>query len=84
METHSTILAWRKPWTEEPGGLQSRGCTELDMTQATQCGTHGSSVFSLLRSLRTALHSVSLHSHQQCRQVPFSPHPVQYLLFVDF
>ena len=23
METHSSILAWRSPWTEEPGGLQS-------------------------------------------------------------
>ena len=25
MATHSTILAWEIPWTEEPGGLQSRG-----------------------------------------------------------
>ena len=25
METHSSILAWRSPWTEEPGGLQSLG-----------------------------------------------------------
>ena len=25
MATHSNILAWRVPWTEEPGGLQSRG-----------------------------------------------------------
>ena len=25
MTTHSTILAWRIPWTEEPGGLQSMG-----------------------------------------------------------
>ena len=25
MATHSSILAWRSPWTEEPGGLQSRG-----------------------------------------------------------
>ena len=25
MATHSTILAWRMPWTEEPGGLQSTG-----------------------------------------------------------
>ena len=24
-ETHSSILAWRIPWTEEPGGLQSKG-----------------------------------------------------------
>ena len=25
MATHSSILAWRSPWTEEPGGLQSIG-----------------------------------------------------------
>ena len=25
METHSSILAWEMPWTEEPGGLQSMG-----------------------------------------------------------
>ena len=30
MATHSSILAWRIPWTEEPGGLESMGCEELD------------------------------------------------------
>ena len=30
--THSTILAWRIPWTEEPGRLQSMGSQELDTT----------------------------------------------------
>ena len=29
---HSSILAWRSPWTEEPGGLQSMGLQESDMT----------------------------------------------------
>ena len=33
METHSSILAWRIPWTEELGGLQSTGRKELDMTE---------------------------------------------------
>ena len=28
METHSSILAWEIPWTEEPGGLQSMGSQE--------------------------------------------------------
>ena len=35
MATHSSILAWRIPWTEEPGGLQSMGRTESDTTEAT-------------------------------------------------
>ena len=32
---HSSILAWRIPGTEEPGGLQFMGCKESDMTEAT-------------------------------------------------
>ena len=34
MAAHSSILAWRIPWTEEPGGLQSIGL-QSDMTEAT-------------------------------------------------
>ena len=30
MVTDSSILAWRIPWTEEPGGLRSQGCKESD------------------------------------------------------
>ena len=33
MATHSSILAWRIPWTEEPGGLQSVGSKESDTTE---------------------------------------------------
>ena len=34
-EDHSSSLSWRISWTEEPGGLQSIGCKESDMTEAT-------------------------------------------------
>ena len=33
MANHSSILAWRIPWTEEPGGLQSMGGRESDTTE---------------------------------------------------
>ena len=34
--THSSILAWRIPWTEEPGRLSPQGHKELDLTEVTK------------------------------------------------
>ena len=49
MPTHSSILAWKTPWTEEPGGLQSMGlprighnivCTCVSMRAHVHAHTH--------------------------------------------
>ena len=100
METHSSILAWRIPWMEELGGLQSTGSKELDMTERLHfslllsgymlrhgiAGSYGGFIPSFIRNLHTIFPSgcINLHSHQQCKSVSFSPHPFQHLLFVNF
>ena len=56
------------------------------MSSSGISGSYGSSLSGFLTNLYTVLHRgcPSLHFHQQCKRVTFSPHPFQHLLFVDF
>ena len=65
MATHSSILAWEIPWTEEPGGLQSLGSERVGHNSATK--THFKQLDSVLGASLMAQQVKNLPAIQETR-----------------
>ena len=72
MATHSSIVAWRIPWTEEPGGLQSMGLQRLRHDWVTSLILIPALSPSFLTSSQPLKFSLSFTSSRKFSQIPFS------------
>ena len=69
MATHSSILAWRPPWTEEPGGLKSMGSQRVGHDWATNTKiTYRTQMNSMVQSILSEFLTFSLTKRNKCQK----------------
>ena len=82
MATHSSLLAWKIPWTEEPGGLQSLGSQRVGHNWATNTFSRVSSPAELLGRVISSRHtSVGTHADFSCfrRFITLPSHNLRFI-----
>ena len=75
MATHSSSLIWKIPWTEEPGGLQSKGSQRVGHDWAGRQGTHTNNVKEDLNAQMTTRGSISMLASAPFKVESTSPAP---------
>ena len=83
---HSSVLAWRIPWTEEPGGLWSMGLQRVDMTERRTFLFTSSTTYTYIY-IHTHIYVYTLLSYvghcKQCCSEPWDAYSFQITVFIS-
>ena len=72
MATHSSILAWRIPWTEKPGGLQTMGSQKSDTTERLTHNTQQRMLLNGLQMVQLVKNQLPIGDARDVRSIPAS------------
>ena len=83
MATHSSILAWRIPWTEKPGGLQSPGLQRVRQNRAQHAESHRSVYVYTHIHVCICVHEYT-HTQRENFSFPYTWSTEQFVLYLGF